>query len=375
MNQVHMAGIPRADPSSRRCRVFVTIAGLAAVVIFALSIPGVAGAQDNGMASDPNKVVATVGNHKITEAEVDEEIKPKLAAWQNQLYQYRRDAINQIADQYIIEQAAKKAKLTPDEFMKKQLAGKSKKVTDKEAKEFYDEHKDRIKQPYDKIKTPLIAALQRRNDQQTRQQVVAKLREDNHLKLLIEPPRLKIATEGYPSIGPKNAPVTVVEFADFQCPYCKRSEDTVQELRKEYGDKMRLVFIDFPLSFHQYAFKASEAARCAGEQGKFWEYHDELFKDQSKLSIKDLKSAAAKLKLNTKQFDTCLDKGKYANAVRQAMSEGSAAGVDGTPGFFINGRPLTGAQPAPMFESIINDELAHAGHNQRDASAKKGNAG
>ncbi len=375
MDQVAMACVVRERQDSRWRGVFTAIAAVAAAVILTLSIPRAAVAQDSVQPSDPNKVVATVGNHKITQGEVDEEIKPQLASWQNQLYQYRRDAINKLADKYIIAQAAKKANMTPDEFMKKQLAGKSGKVTDKKAKEFYGQHKDRIQQPYDQIKAPLIAALQRRNDQAARQQVIARLREDNHLKVIIEAPRLKIATDGYPSLGPKDAPVTVVEFADYQCPYCKRSEDTLKELRQEYGDKMRLVFIDFPLTFHQYAFQASEAAHCAGEQGRFWEYHDELFKDTSKLTTKDLKNAAAKLKLNTKQFDACLDKGKYADAVHQSMTQGSAVGVDGTPGFFINGRPLTGAQPAPMFENIINEELAHGGQNQRNASAKKGNAG
>jgi protein-disulfide isomerase len=375
MNQVRIARVLWEGPDFRWRGVFSVIAAVAMAAGLTLSIPGAAVAQAPGQPSEPNRVVATVGNHKITEGEVDEEIKPQLASMQNQLYQYRRDAINKLADDYIIDQAAKKAKMTPDEFIQKQIAGKSAKVTDKEAKEFYDQHKNRIPQPYDKIKAPLIAALQRRSDQQARQQVIARLREDHHVKVLIEPPRLKIATAGYPSLGPKNAPVTVVEFADFQCPYCKRSEDTVKELRKEYGDKMRLVYIDFPLTFHQYAFQAAEAARCAGEQGKFWEYHDVLFEDQSKLTTKDLKADAAKLKLNTKQFDACLDKGKYADAVREAMSQGSAAGVDGTPGFFINGRPLTGAQPAPAFESIINEELAHDGQHQRNASAKKGTAG
>jgi len=367
MNQARMACALRNTARSNRRGLTAALAAVAIAAVLLVSVPMPAGAQDEGASADPNKVVATIGSHKITEGEVDEEIKPQLASWRNQLYQYRRDAINKLADAYIIDQAAKKAHMTPDEFMKKQLAGKSATVTEKDAKAFYDQHKDRIQQPYDQIKAPLIAALQRRNDQEARQQVIARLREENHLKVMIEPPRLQVATDGYPSLGPKNAPVTVIEFADFQCPYCKRSEDTIKELRQEYGDKMRLVFIDFPLSFHQYAFGAAEASHCAGEQGKFWEYHDELFKDQTRLDTKDLKAAAAKLKLDTKKFDACLDQHKYADAVRKAQGQGAAAGVDGTPGFFINGRPLTGAQPTPMFETMINEELNH--------SARKGSAG
>jgi protein-disulfide isomerase len=376
MEKSRMARSLRGTLASRRYRFLPTLTPVCAAAILMVCTSWSARAQSGDEAAgDTNKVVATVGNHKITEAEVDEQIRPEIAGWRNRLYQLRRDAIQKIADDYIIDQAAKKAGMSTDKFMEKQLAGKSVKVTDKEAKEFYDSHKNRIPQPYDQIKAPLIAALQRRNDQEARQQVIARLREDNHIKMMIEPPRLNIATKGYPALGPKNAPITLVEFADFQCPYCKRSEETVKELRQEYGDKIRLVYIDFPLTFHQYAFQAAEAARCAGDQGKFWEYHDELFKDQSKLSTKDLKEAAVRMKLKTKQFDQCLDSGKYANEVRAAMKEGSDAGVDGTPGFFVNGRPVTGAQPASVFENVINEELARADKHQQKASVQKSHAG
>lgn len=285
MNQAGMArAVTAADLNWRGLMAAIATTTAMAVILL---LPQAARAQE--LESNPGKVVATIGTHKITEGDVDEEIKPQLASMQNQLYQARREAIDKLADKYALDQAAKKANMTPDAFMKKRLAGKSKPVTEKDAKAFYDQYKSRINQPYDSIKIRLIEALQRRQDQQARQQVIASLREDSHLQVMIEPPRLKVATNGYPTLGPKNAPVTVVEFADFQCPYCKRSEDTVKELEKEYGDKMRLVFIDFPLSFHQYAMGAAEASHCAGEQGKFWEYHDELFKDQGKLDTKDLK--------------------------------------------------------------------------------------
>ena len=170
MNQARIARLVCEGLDSRWRGVFLAIAAVTMAAGLTLSIPGAAVAQIPGQPSDPNRVVATVGSHKITEGEVDEEIKPQLASMQNQLYQDRRDAINKLADNYIIDQAAKKAKMTPAEFIDKQIAGKSAKVTDKEAKEFYDQHKDRIPQPYDKIKAPRIAALQRRSDQQARQQ-------------------------------------------------------------------------------------------------------------------------------------------------------------------------------------------------------------
>jgi predicted DsbA family dithiol-disulfide isomerase len=336
------------------------VAGWTTVIL--LSIVRISAAQsDSAKMDDLNRVVATLGSHKITQAEIDREIKPQLIAWQNQLYQNRLAAINKLADQYTIDQAAKKAHLTPDEFLKQQLAGREGAVTDEQARQFYEQHKNQIQQPYDEIRAPLIKALQRRNDEKAHQQMIARLRSHNHvaLKVMIEPPRLKIATEGYPSLGPKDAPVTLVEFTDFQCPYCKRAEEMIKNLRQEYSDKLRLVVIDFPLAIHQYSFKAAEAGRCASEQSKFWEYHDTLFKDQSQLTTKDLKDTAAKLQLNTEHFNICLDTGKYAGAVQQSIKQGGDIGVNSTPALFINGRPVIGPQPVPVLKKIINEELTH----------------
>ncbi len=162
-------------------------------------------------------------------------------------------------------------------------------------------------------------------------------------------------------LGSKQAPVTIVEFADFQCPFCKRAEEPLKEVRAKYGDKIRLVYMDFPLQFHANAMLAAEAARCAGEQGKFWPFHDELFTDQSKIGTADLKAAAAKLGLNKDQFNTCLDQRKYEAEIHKDMAAGQSIGVSGTPAFFINGREISGAQPAGAFSEIIDEELSASG--------------
>jgi len=160
----------------------------------------------------------------------------------------------------------------------------------------------------------------------------------------------------------------MVEFGDFECPFCKRDEDTVKQLRTKYGDRIKLVYMDFPLPNHPHALDAAKAARCAGEQGKFWQYHDQLFADQSKLALPDLKADAKKLGLDTTKFDACLDQAKYEADVQRDVAEGKRLGVDRTPTFYIDGRMIGDAQQAAKFEEVIGEELA-AKNGIRQAAA------
>jgi protein-disulfide isomerase len=153
----------------------------------------------------------------------------------------------------------------------------------------------------------------------------------------------------------------MVEFSDFQCPYCGRVTPTLKQLEDRFGDKLRVVFRDYPLPIHPQAPKAAEAAGCAAEQGKFWEMHDRLFANQSKLQVDDLKQHALDLGLNPEQFNQCLDSGKREAAWKKDIEEGTRYGVSGTPAFFINGRLMSGAQPYDNFARIIEDELVRAG--------------
>ena len=130
------------------------------------------------------------------------------------------------------------------------------------------------------------------------------------------------------------------------------------KIRETYGDKVRWVFKDFPLPSHAEAFKASEAAHCAGEQGKYWEMHDRMFANQRALTVPDLKAAAVAMKLDATAFNQCLDSGKFAEAIRADMAQGEKLGVNSTPSIFVNGRALVGAQPFEAFKAIIDEELA-----------------
>lgn len=172
-------------------------------------------------------------------------------------------------------------------------------------------------------------------------------------------------------LGKKDAPVTIVEFSDFQCPFCRNfAKDTLPQLKKEYIDtgKARLVYRDFPLSFHPGAIPAAQGAECAKEQGKFWEMHDTLFAEQGKqgtgtiqFTVDDIKKWAVQSGVNATKFNQCLDSGKYKQEVEKDMADGTAAGVSGTPSTFINGRIVVGAQPFSALKVIIDEELKKAG--------------
>lgn len=157
--------------------------------------------------------------------------------------------------------------------------------------------------------------------------------------------------------GGKKALVTLVEYSDFQCPYCQAVAPTLQQILQEYGDKVSLEYRHYPLSFHPMAQPAAEASECAAEQGKFWEYHDALFANQSGLSPELFRNLAQTLKLNVSRFTSCLDSGKYTAKIQAQLLEGQQKGVQGTPGTFVNGELVSGAQPFEAFKRIIDSKL------------------
>src|SRR5262249_2860230 len=155
-----------------------------------------------------------------------------------------------------------------------------------------------------------------------------RLRKDQTVKIMLEPQRVAVNSSGHPTLGSKDAPIKIVEFTDFQCPYCKASENTIKQLRAKYGDKIQLVHMDFPLAFHSHAMDAANAARCANDQGKFWQFRDSIFANTGKLAPADLKATAKTLGLNTSQFDACFDKARFEDEVKKDLATGEKLGVD-----------------------------------------------
>ena len=193
----------------------------------------------------------------------------------------------------------------------------------------------------------------------TRQEILNLLQESQPSRPRA-PTTVEVDVDDDPSKGSDDAPVIMIEFSDFQCPFCARFwRDTLPQIEREYIEtgKVKFVYRDYPLGFHQYAQKAAEAAECADEQGKFWEYHDKLF-ETGALDIISLKQHAVELGLDTEKFNSCLDSGEMAAEVQKDFQDGQAAGVTGTPAFFINGQLVSGAQPFSVFKQVMDSELS-----------------
>ena len=187
--------------------------------------------------------------------------------------------------------------------------------------------------------------------------LVERLRADAQVEILLVAPRVPVPQTG-PSRGPAGAPVTIVEFSDFQCPYCRQQAGTLTRVLQAYPKEVRLVFLDFPLSAHPDARNAAQAAACAGEQGQFWAMHDLLFKHQEALSPEDLQRYAGEIGINREKFDACVKSGHQGQAIEASVRTGEKLGVDGTPALFVNGLPLSGAVPYDQLKQIIDQELA-----------------
>ncbi len=291
--------------------------------------------------------VATWNGGSISAAELDAAV-----------YDQRKQALEQMLVRRLVEQKAKAENITPEELVKREIADKVKKPTEADMKKFYDEQSARQPlPPYDQIKEQIAQYLERPAMQQAQQAYIDQLKKEMKVEVALKPPRIDVAAVG-PAKGPAAAPVTIVEFSDFQCPFCVRAEDTVKKVMQTYEGKVRLVYRDFPLPFHPEAQKAAEAAQCAGDQGKYWDMHEKLFANQQALKPDALKGYAKDLKLDQGKFDKCLDSGEKASVVDANRKAGEKVGVTGTPAFFINGVQLTGAQPFEEFKTIIDAELA-----------------
>ena len=313
----------------------------------------------------PDTVVAEVGGRKITLKEVDERwqsLDPAERARVTQLlYQHRRNVLDQIMGDLLIEEAAKAANVAVPQYIGQETSKRVQPVTDAEVQQFFEANKERAQgRTLDQLRQPIQEFLAGQRQQQARAQLVDDLKKKGGgVRVMLDPPRLNIEVASTdPVKGPANAPITIVEYSDFQCPYCARVNPTLDQVRKEYGDKVKIVFKDFPLPNHPEAPKAAEAAHCAGEQGKFWELHDRMFANQQALQLPALKEHATAVGLDMNAFNQCLDSGKHSPRVAANLKSGEALGVASTPTLYVNGRPVVGAQSFEYFKAVIDEELA-----------------
>src|SRR6266404_3389722 len=310
----------------------------------------------NAATAKPKQPVATVDGQPIYDEDLASSVEGQLQPLRNQEYEIKRKALDSLIEQKMLESASKKKGLTTEKLLDQEVNSKVPDPSDAQLEGYYVGLK--VTRPFADVKTQLRDGYKQAKIRQAREDYLKALRADLKVVVLLSAPRVEVAYDPARLRGNPKAPVMIVEFSDYQCPYCHSVEPTVKELLTKYGDKVSLSYRDFPLTaIHSQAMISAEASRCALEQGKFWEYHDQLFA-ASKLEKDDLIGYARNLKLDDKQFESCLTSEKYKADIEKDEQAGRKAGVNGTPGFFINGVALSGAQGLDAFARVIDDELA-----------------
>ena len=316
-----------------------------------------AGFAQNAEPAKPRQPVAIVEGQTIYYDDLIPSVKAQLLRLRSQEYEIDKKALDSLIDQKLLEIAANKKGITPEKLIDQEVSSKIPEATEAELQAYYLGQKDRLNRPFDEVKDQLRQGLKQARIQQARMEYMKTLRKGD-VFVLLAPPKVHVAYDPARLRGDPKSAVMIVEFSDFQCPYCRQAEQTLKDVMAKYREKVSLAYRDLPLSqIHPQAELAAEASRCAGEQGKFWEFHDQLF-SASNLQRAALLDYARGLKLDEKQFESCLTSERYKTEVEKDSQEGTQAGLSGTPGFFVNGIPLSGAQTLDTFVGLIEEELA-----------------
>jgi protein-disulfide isomerase len=305
--------------------------------------------------ADRARVLATLNGEPITSGDVEDALAPYIFTVQEQVYELRKQSLDGRVNDILLDQEAKKRSTTAQDLYRQEVGAKTKPPTDADAEKFYNENKEKLKGTYDELKVQILQYLQSKAYEKAENEFATALRKTATMETYLrppEPPVVKIAIDDQPMKGNPNAPVTIVEFTDYQCPSCGRTQPILEEVIKEYGDKVRLVARDFPLDMHQNAEKAAEAAEAAREQGKYWEYTAVLFKNQEALEVPKLKTYATQIGLDRAKFDQALDSGKFYDKVQRDLREGEKLGVGATPTIFVNGKRLRDKTPESLKAAI-----------------------
>jgi protein-disulfide isomerase len=307
------------------------------------SNPVVMGVDINSPSLNAASVIATVAGQPITAAPLLERMKPIIYKMKLEAYEVTRQRADRLVDDMLLLEEARRRQIGPEEIVRAEISNKVRTPTEAEVAQFYNENKARISGDLNSVRNQVATYLQNESRQRLEKDLSEKLRKGADIRWLIsEPPQpiQNISVDDDPSRGEANAPVTIVEFTDFQCPACAAMHPVLDEVLKSYANKVRFVVRDFPLSQHEFARKAAEAANAANAQGKFFEYITVLFKNQKALEVPSLKKYASELGLDRARFDAALDRGVYAAEVAKDVEDGEMYGVGSTPTIFINGVQL-----------------------------------
>jgi protein-disulfide isomerase len=355
----------------------VRLAVFAALALGACGL-SCSGPGNEGAAAEPSPVVARLDDRDITLAELEAWLKNDLFERETarmaeaELYELRADALERLIDERLLALEAARRGLAPEALLERESADRVA-VAEEEVRAFYDEHEARFGGADFATLAPGIRGhLEEQKASQARRAFLTSLRSGAAVSISMQPPRVPVAATG-PSRGPATAPITIVEWSDFECPFCRRAVPVVDELLALYGERVRIVYRHFPLEkIHPRARGAAAAAVCAEAQGRFWEYHDRLFAGDAALDAPALAGHAAQLGLDRAAFDACLADPATQARIDADAEAGRQAGISGTPAFFVNGIHLSGARPLEDFRRVIDAELGRIGPAREAGTAAPG---
>ena len=309
--------------------------------------------------------LALINDAPITAEEVERPLGTQISRLEEQIYALKRQKLEGLIQGRLLAKEASKRGLSVPALLEAEVTSKVSPITDQEIESFYQANK--AKYPGDNYRQSIQSQLQNQRRAARHQDFIQALRAQANIVINLKPPpvyRASVSAKGAPIRGSEKTPVTIIEFSDFHCPYCKQVQPTLKRILSDYSGRVTLAYRDFPLDqLHPSARKAAEAARCANDQGKFWEFHDKLYGGGPDASPETLTRLAKETGLDVVAFQQCLAVSKHRPDIDRDIEEAASLGVSGTPAFFINGRFLSGAQPYESFARIIDEELEHSGQN------------
>jgi protein-disulfide isomerase len=332
---------------------------LAAALALGCADAGKAAPPASSAAPNAEETAAEVGGRAITMKEVDARAAGGLQRLEQERYELRRQALDEIVAERLLDAEAARRGVSRDALVQAEVVSKVPAPTPEQVRMVYERSRDRIgDRSFGEVAPQIERSLREQALAERQAQFHSELRGATAVTLRLTAPRAALAVPAdAPALGPASAPVTIVGFLDYQCPYCHRAQAVVDRLVAQYQGKVRLVHQDFLLG-RPRSLPAARAARCAGDQGRFWEYHRNLLVQPGDMSDADLAARAAALSLDGGRFASCLGSGRHDAAIEKAVNDGHALGITGTPTYFINGRRLVGAQPFEQFQELIEDELS-----------------
>ena len=309
-------------------------------------------------AAKKDEVVARVGSHTISAAELNQASEKDLMPLATQIYQIKKQRLDQMVQDILFEEEAKQTNKSVDEI-KKGMSLSEVTISDDAVEVYYDTNQARYSgKTLDQVKTEIRQTLISQKKIKGQNQILADLKKKYPTEIYLQEPKIEIETAGHPSRGPQNAKVTIVEFSEFQCPFCKKFKPTIDQIAKEYPNDVRHVFYQLPLGFHDKAKGAARAAICADRQGKFWELRDVAFDKTPAIEEANLRTYAEQIGLDMAKYDACVKDPAVDKQIDQDLAYAAQVGARGTPTSFVNGVLFSGARPYEELKRVVDEKIS-----------------